>query len=92
MTTAERLAQYGGSLRQVDGEMVVQLVDPNDNAARRFQYRRAASTLERRVLQSDGTPFSDGSEWQPLAPHELQALLAVRGQWHPILDPLGFRG
>lgn len=85
-----KLAQYGARLRTTDGRKTVELVDPNDNAKRRFQFRLTPMRgLERRVLRSDGEPMLDGSPWQELSTPELAALIAVRGQYHPILDPLG---
>lgn len=81
-----RLSQYGAKLRTVDGSTVVEIVDPNDGARRRFQYRRIGETVERRVLQANGSPMLDGSPWEAV---DLEALRAVRGRYHPILDPLG---
>jgi hypothetical protein len=88
---SERLRQYGGRMILVDGRRTVQLVDPNDNAHRRFQYRlRARGGIERRILRHDGQPFIDtNSPWEPLSQQEEMALQLVRGEWHPILDPLG---
>ena len=85
-----RLAQYGARLRTIDGRKVVEMVDPNDNARHRYQYRRSEDgALERRVLRSDGSPDADGSPWEPYSPEELASLCAMRSQYHPILDPLG---
>jgi len=83
-----RLSDYGGRMITTDGTPTVELVDPNDHARRRFQYRRAADGgLERRVLADDGRPFLDtGWLWEPV---DVSALQAVRGSYHPILDPLG---
>ena len=39
-----RLAQYGARLRTVVGRKVVELVDSNDNARARHQYRRSVET------------------------------------------------
>ena len=83
-----RLAEYGAKLRTIDGRRVVEMLDPNDNARRRFQYRRIGDGLERRVLRSDGSPFRDtGSPWEPV--DDLDRMRAMRGHYHPILDPLG---
>lgn len=41
LAMTSRLSDYGGRLLTIDGQRVVQLVDPNDNAHRRHQYRRA---------------------------------------------------
>jgi len=82
----EKLKQYGGKLIETDGRKTVQLVDHNDNARRIFQYRRSLDGgLERRILRHDGKPYSP---WEQYSTHELLALQAQRGQWHPILDPL----
>lgn len=88
-----RLSDYGGQIITIDGQRVVQLVDPNDGAQRRFQYRLAPGPqrqIERRVLAHDGQPFRDtGSPWEPMTDTEYRALLSVRGDYHPILDGLG---
>jgi len=76
-------------LRTIDGQKTVEMINPNDNAKRRFQYRRSAMGLERRVLRHDGEPFHEGSPWEELSASDLRALNAVRGQYHPILDALG---
>jgi hypothetical protein len=81
-----KLKEYGGRLVDTDGRLTVELVDPNDNARRRFQYRRAGEGIERRILQSDGEPMLDGSPWEPC---DLNAMRAARANYHPILDPLG---
>lgn len=82
-----RLRQYGGRLITIDGRVVVEMRDPNDNAHRRCQYRREADGIERRVLTADGQPYRDsGSPWEPV---DIDALRHVRGTYHPILDPLG---
>lgn len=89
MATPSRLREYGGRMLTIDGRRAVQLVDPNDNAKRRFQYRRTLDRtgIERRVLAHDGQPFRDtGSPWELV---DIAALAAVRGSYHPILDPLG---
>ena len=91
MNTSAKLKEYGGRLIQTDGQKTVQLIDPNDNARRRFQYRLSqGGSIERRVLRANGKPFLDtGSPWETFSSHELLALQAQRGQWHPILDSLG---
>ena len=91
MNVSEKLAEYGGKLIQTDGRKTVQLVDPNDNARRRFQYRLSENgSIEKRVLRANGKPFLDsGSPWETLSVNDVLALQAVRGRWHPILDPLG---
>ncbi|OFW37670.1 MAG: hypothetical protein A3J29_06255 [Acidobacteria bacterium RIFCSPLOWO2_12_FULL_67_14b] len=86
------LRQYGGRMIMIDERPTVQLIDTNDNARRRFQYRRTldGTGIERRVLAHDGRPFRDtGSPWEPLSWLDIAALEAVRGTYHPILDPLG---
>lgn len=87
----ERVRRYGGRLIQVDGRRVVEMRDPNDNARRRFQYRAAlGGGLEARVLRADGQPFDDsGSPWERRSAAELAEMRAQRGEYHPILDPLG---
>ena len=88
--TRTKLKQYGGKLLRVDGRKTVQLVDPTDNARRRFQYRAAlGGGLEKRMLRPDGERYPSGSPWEPYSAFELASLLLQRGQWHPILDPLG---
>lgn len=86
-----RLARYGARIVLTDGQRTVEMGDPNDNAGRRYQYRRSLDGgLERRVLRDDGTPMGDtGSPWEPYTDGDLAALRAVRGDYHPILDPLG---
>ena len=78
---------YGARLRTIDGQRVVEMIDPNDNSRSRYQYRREAATIARRVLSGDGAIATD---WTELSPADMSALLSVRGQYHPILDPLGF--
>jgi hypothetical protein len=81
----------------MDGMPLVEMVDPNDNARRRFQYRRIGIHdplrgligIQRRVLTRDGSPMDDGSPWETYTLEEFAALNAARGQYHPILDPLG---
>lgn len=82
-----RLAEYGARLRTIDGITVVEMIDPNDGSRSRYQYRREAATVARRVLSSNGDIIAD---WIALTPSEFAALMSVRGQYHPILDPLGF--
>lgn len=84
-----KLAEYGGKIIDTDGRKTVELRDPNDNAARRFQYRRAGlATIERRVLTA-GKPFIDtGSPWELMDFDEVAQLHMTRGEYHPILDPL----
>lgn len=81
-----RLAEYGARLRTIDGVTVVEMIDPNDGSRSRYQYRREAATVARRVLSSDGVVIAD---WTPMTLSELAVLMSVRGQYHPILDPLG---
>ena len=82
---------YGGRIIETDGRETVELRDPNDNAQRRYQYRRTPDGgLERRVLCSDGEPFLDtGSPWEQMTVDEIAQLHARRGEYHPILDALG---
>jgi hypothetical protein len=82
-----KLAEYGGRMIQTDGRPTVEMTNPNNDRKRLFQFRRSAEGIERRTLQFDGEPMSDGSPWEPC---DLTAMLAVRGNFHPILDPLGF--
>ncbi len=85
-----RLAQYGARLRTIDGRKTVEMVDPNDNAHARHQYRRTGDGgLEHRALLMDGSPDADGSPWVSRSPREIAAMAGQRGQYHPILDPLG---
>lgn len=73
------------------GRKTIEMVDPNDGMRRRFQYRRTEDGgLERRVLRHDGSPFGDtGSPWEPYTAREIAGMAAQRGEYHPILDPLG---
>ncbi len=82
-----RLAQYGARLRTIDGLKTVELVDPNDNGRARYQYQRYNDVVLRRVLSADGTTIV--TDWVALTRDELAALMRVRGEYHPILDPLG---
>ena len=82
-----KLAEYGGRMIQTDGRPTIEMTNPNNNRKRLFQFRRSAEGIERRILQSDGEPMLDGSPWEPC---DLLAMRAVRGNFHPILDPLGF--
>lgn len=85
-----RLAEYGGRIVETDGRKTVQLVDPNDNAERRFQYRKVGpARIEKRILMSNGKPFRDGSPWELMTVDEIAQLHIARGEYHPILDPLG---
>lgn len=86
-----QLTQYGARLITTDGRATVEMRGPNDNARRRHQYRRSPDGgLERRTLTAAGTPYADtGSPWEPYSLTDLAALRAQRGQYHPILDPLG---
>ncbi|OFW05629.1 MAG: hypothetical protein A3H96_11250 [Acidobacteria bacterium RIFCSPLOWO2_02_FULL_67_36] len=89
MRTDPRLRVYGGTILTVDGQRVVQLVDPNDNARRRFQYRRTldGTGIEQRTLRADGQPYTDtGSPWEPA---DVATMRRIRGDYHPILDSLG---
>lgn len=81
----KRLAEYGA---RMEGD-VLEMRDPNDNAHKIFQYRRSGTGIERRVLQSDGTEFIDGSPWEEIPPNEIRMMAAQRGSFHPILDTLG---
>jgi len=82
-----RLARYGARLRTIDGKRVVEMVDPNDNGRARYQYQRHNDVVLRRVLSADGTTIV--TDWVALTREELAALMRVRGEYHPILDPLG---
>lgn len=86
-----KLAAYGGRIIETDGRKTVELRDPNDNAQRRFQYRRAGpASIERRVLTAEGKPFIDtGSPWEMMSVDDVAHLHMVRDEYHPILDPLG---
>lgn len=86
-----KLAEYGGRIIDTDGRKTVELRDPNDNAAGRFQYRRAGlAAIERRVLTAEGKPFIDtGSPWELMDFDAVAQLHMTRGEYHPILDPLG---
>lgn len=87
MSVNDRLARYGARLHTIDGARVVEMIDPNDNSRSRHQYQRYNDVLLRRRLQADGTPLTD---WTALTREEFGALLRVRGEFHPILDPLEF--
>ncbi len=82
-----RLAQYGARLRTIDGEKVVEMVDPNDNSRARYQYRRYNDVVLRRVLSADGETVI--TDWTALTREELAALVRMRGEYHPVLNPLG---
>lgn len=82
----KRLAKYGARLRIIDGAAVVEMIDPNDGSHSRYQYRREAATIARRVLSSTGDIITD---WTALTHSEMAALVGVRGHYHPILDTLG---
>lgn len=85
-----RLAQYGARLRTIDGRKVVEMVNPNDNARARYQYRRSeGGDLESRTLLYNGRPDNRGSPWAIHHPKLLAAMRSARGDYHPILDPLG---
>lgn len=84
-----KLAAYGGKIITVDERRTVQLVDPN----RRFQYRRTLDDggIERRILRGNGKPYVDtGSPWEPMTIDEIGSMRANRGEYHPVLDTLGF--
>jgi len=81
-----RLAQYGARPRTIDGRRTVEIVDPNDNSRSRHQYQRRNATVWRRVLTADGETITD---WTALTADELAQLVRTRGDYHPILDPLG---
>lgn len=84
-----QLSEHGGRMIQTDGIDTVELIDPNDNARARYQYRRAGETIERRRLMESGEPYNDGSPWTIVSESDLAAMRAMRGKYHPILDPLG---
>ena len=81
-----RLAQYGARLRTIDGHPTVEMVNPNDNSRSRYQYQRRDGTVWRRVLTADGETITD---WTALTADELAQLVRTRGDYHPILGPLG---
>lgn len=83
----QKIEEYGGSIIETDGKRTIELIDPNDNAKRRFQYRAIEAGIESLVLQANGEPFIDtGSPWEPV---DLKAMLRMRGNYHPIIDELG---
>lgn len=85
-----KLAAYGGRIVETDGRKTVEMRDANDNAKRRLQYRRCdVSGIERRVLMSNGKAFRDGSPWEQMSVDEIMHMHMQRGEYHPILDPLG---
>jgi hypothetical protein len=86
-TPMSKLAEYGGRLIQTDGRPTVEIANPNNDRKRLFQFRQSAEGIERRILQSDGEPLLEGSPWKPC---DLLTMQAVRGNFHPVLDPLGF--
>jgi len=82
-----KLHEYGGRIVTVDGQRTVEMRDSNDNARTRYQYRRSSDGgLERRRLTSAGGTLD---EWTAYTADELAQLRSQRGQFHPILDPLG---
>lgn len=86
-TMTHRLARFGARIRIIDGVATVEMCDPNDNTGTRYQYRRiGVGSLQRRVLTCRGMALSD---WRTHTVAELAELRAVRGDYHPILDPLG---
>lgn len=85
-----RLSEHGGMMVDTDGRKTVELVDPNDNSRSRYQYRREGESIERRRLTESGEPYrDDGSPWTLMSESDLTAMRAIRGEYHPILDPLG---
>lgn len=82
-----RLAQYGARLRTIDGQRVVEMRNPNDNSHARHQYQRYNDVVLRRVLGADGETVI--IDWTALTQDELASLMRTRGEYHPILDPLG---
>lgn len=85
-----RLSMYGGRIIETDGIRTVEMIDPNDNARTRHQYRIGGAGLERRHLTAFGQSFRDtGSPWERIPDQEIAQMYAVRGQYHPILDELG---
>ena len=79
-----KLAEHGGRITETDGRRTVEMVNPNDNARRRFQYRRSDDGLERRILRDTGS-HSHGA-WESMTIDEIGSMLANRGEYHPILD------
>jgi hypothetical protein len=86
-TPMSKLAEYGGRMIQTDGRPTVEMPNPNNDRKRLFQFRRSSEGIERRILESDGELMLDGSPWRSC---DLLTMRAVRGNFHPILDPLGF--
>jgi hypothetical protein len=86
MSARDKLREYGGRIVHIDNAVVVELVNHNDNARHRYQYRRSGNSLEARLLAHDGSIVS---EWERRTDAELLALRSQRGKYHPILDPLG---
>jgi len=83
-----KLSEYGGRIVWTDGKKTVELHD--DTAKKVFQYRLTADGgIERRVLLEGGIPYPDGSPWESMSASDIRHLQSVRGQFHPILDPLG---
>lgn len=81
-----RLAQYGARLRTIDGLATVEMVDPNDNARARHQYRRTlGGGLEHRMLRADGSLDHDDSPWRERTAGEIAAMAAQRGEFHRIV-------
>lgn len=85
-----KLSQYGARIIQTDGIPTVEMIDPNDNARHRYQYRRTTDGgIERRVLRADSSLDLDGSPWETMSEAHILSLHANRGSYHPILDGLG---
>lgn len=59
---------YGGRILP-DGTL--QMVDPNDNCRRRFQYRLVAGQPMRRVLRQRGEWREGPAQWEPVEPSVL---------------------
>jgi hypothetical protein len=83
-----KLREYAARYTREDGRLVLEMQDPNDNSRSIYQYRRANDLryIERRRISEDRSLFTDGSPWELV---EISQLRAMRGDFHPILDPLG---
>lgn len=81
-----KLAQYGGRMLRQGKLSIVELRDPNDNAKPRFQYALIEAQLHKRILNSKGEVMVP---WERIGDDGFLAMIQQRGQFHPILDPLG---
>jgi hypothetical protein len=83
-----KLANCGGRILWTDRKRTVELIDPQSNSERVFQYRRTDDGgIEKRILPAIG--LDEGYPWETLSANDVACMHAVRGTWHPILNSLG---